>query len=229
MPGRNRLVLLLLLASPLPAMAGSVCFGTPSDGRLQEGVRLPASGPNFGPYSTLGVGMGRTYVHSRVARVVQQSYATLAATMPDRHFVYGESGWAGGGRIRPHRTHQNGLAVDFMVPVKDAIGRSVPLPSNAANKFGYGIEFDGQGRHGEYRIDFEAMAEHLHALRQAADREGIRISRVIFDPDLLPLLQRSRRGALLRKQLHFMPGRAWIRHDEHYHVDFAVACRPLPG
>jgi len=29
--------------------------------------------------------------------------------------------------------------------------------------------------------------------------------------------------------LNFMKGEAWVRHDEHYHVDFAVPCKPLSG
>lgn len=218
--------LAILVTASTGAAADSVCFGTPSHGRLQHGARIPLSGPNFRPYSDLGVQLGRTHAHSRVVRVVKQAYATLEKSMPGRVFVYGESGWAQGGRFRPHRTHQNGLAVDFMVPVLDDSGRSVPLPTRLDNKFGYGIEFDRQGRHGRYRIDYEAIAEHLYAVHAAARREGIAVDRVIFDPALIPALYRTRRGDFIRRQVRFMPGQAWVRHDEHYHIDFGVACRP---
>lgn len=209
--------------------ADSVCFGTPGHGRLENAARIPPSGANFRPYSDLGVRLGRTYAHSRVVRVITGAYGALAKSMPDRTLVYGESGWAQGGRFRPHRTHQNGLAVDFMVPVLDESGRSVPLPSRVDNQFGYAIEFDRQGRHGPYRIDYETIAEHLHAVHAAARREGIAVDRVIFDPALIPALYRTRRGDFIRRQVRFMPGQAWVRHDEHYHVDFAVPCRPLGG
>src|SRR5438874_6126270 len=106
----------------------SVCYGTPSKGALENGVQIPESGPNFSPYSFLGVALGRTYVHSKVAAVIEAAYASLAVSDPAKKHVYGESGWPAGGQIRPHRTHQNGTAVDFMVPVVDATGRSVPFP-----------------------------------------------------------------------------------------------------
>jgi penicillin-insensitive murein endopeptidase len=123
----------------IPALVGaaeSVCYGTTGNGRLEGGVRIPRSGPNFAAYSSLGVALGRTYVHAKVEQVIAAAYASLAASHPEKSFVYGESGWARGGRIRPHRTHQNGLAVDFVVPVLDAGGRSVPLPTGPFNKFG---------------------------------------------------------------------------------------------
>jgi penicillin-insensitive murein endopeptidase len=209
--------------------AESVCYGTASNGRLKDGVPSPESGPNVSAYSALGVAVGRTYVHSKVAAVIGAAYASLATTDPDTKYVYGESGWRGGGRIRPHRTHQNGIAVDFMVPVVDANGRSVPLPTNALNKFGYGIEFDANGRYENLAIDFEAIADHLHALHEAAKRNGIGLSRVIFDTVYLPRLYTTKRGAFIRESIPFMRGEPWIRHDEHYHVDFAVRCRKLPG
>lgn len=37
------------------------------------------------------------------------------------------------------------------------------------------------------------------------------------------------RGAYLRQHPRFMAGKAWVRHDEHYHVDFAVRCKPYKG
>lgn len=231
LPGRLATLagLAILVVASNGLAADSVCFGTPANGRLEDAARIPRSGANFRPYSDLGVQLGRTHAHSRVVRVITQAYATLEKSMPDRVFVYGESGWAQGGRFRPHRTHQNGLAIDFMVPVLDETGRSVPLPTRLDNKFGYGIEFDREGRHGRHRVDYEAIAEHLHALHVAARREGIAVNRVIFDPQLIPALYRTRRGDFIRKQVRFMPGQAWVRHDEHYHVDFGIPCRPLEG
>lgn len=207
----------------------SVCYGTSSNGRLEDGVQIPESGPNFSPYSSLGVALGRTYVHSKVGAVLTAAYASLAASNSDRRYVYGESGWREGGRIGPHRTHRNGTAVDFMVPVLDAEGRSVPLPTSMFNKFGYGIEFDSNGWYETWTIDFEAIADHLHALHEAAKLNGIGISRVIFERAYVPRLYTTRRGAFVRESIPFMQAEPWIRHDEHYHVDFAVPCRPLTG
>jgi penicillin-insensitive murein endopeptidase len=161
--------------------------------------------------------------------VVVAAYAALEQSAPGRVFVYGETGWPSGGRIRPHRTHQNGLSVDFFVPVRDKGGRSVPLPTSVTNRFGYDIEFDQDGRFGEYTIDFEAMAEHLYQLHATAKGRGVGIALVILDPPYLPKLFATTRGPLVRQSLKFMKGAAWVRHDEHYHVDFSVPCKPIGG
>jgi penicillin-insensitive murein DD-endopeptidase len=78
------------------------------------------------PYSVLGIDLGRSHVHSKVQQVLVDACAVLATLHPDKIYVIGESGWSIGGRFKPHRTHQYGLAVDFMVPVLDAQGKSVP-------------------------------------------------------------------------------------------------------
>ena len=227
-PARHALLLLCLAAgSGATASATSVCHGTPGNGRLEAGVPLPESGANFTPYSVLGVTLGRTHAHAKVAAAVGVAYATLERTAKGTMFVYGESGWSSGGRIKPHRTHQNGLSVDFMVPVVDDDGVSVPLPTGVFNRFGYDIEFDAKARSDGLAIDFEAIAEHLHALDAAARAEGIGISRVIFDNAYMPRLLRTRRGAWIGEHVTFMKGEPWVRHDEHYHVDFDVPCRPM--
>jgi penicillin-insensitive murein DD-endopeptidase len=205
----------------------STCFGTPAHGRLENGVKLPSSGSNFLPYSSFGVAAGRTFVHSAVRDVVVTAFGKLEATAPGKVYVYGETGFRSGRRFKPHRTHQNGLSVDFMVPVTDAAGRSVPLPAGISNKFGYDIEFDAAARYGEYAIDFEALAEHLYQLNLAARATGAPITRVIFEQAYLPQLFATRRGSELQKSINFMLGKPWVRHDEHYHVDFALPCRPL--
>jgi len=211
----------------LPSWGASRCFGTVARGRLEEGVALPSDGANFSAYSRLGVTAGRTHVHSTVRDIVVDAYAQLATALPGTVFVYGETGWAEGGRLRPHRSHQNGLSVDFFVPVRNAAGASVPLPTGVTNKLGYSIEFDAAGRFGDLRIDFAAIAEHLFQLAESARRLGAGLAMVIFDPPYLPMLLATPRGAWLREHVNFMKGRAWVRHDEHYHVDFRIACGPL--
>ena len=119
-----------------------------------------------------------------------------------------------------------GLSVDFFVPVRNAAGKSVPLPTGVSNRLGYDIEFDRSAKYGEYSIDFAALAEHLYQLQMAANGRDVGISQVIFDTTFLPRLFATPRGAYLQKNLHFMKGKPWVRHDEHYHVDFAVPCQP---
>jgi penicillin-insensitive murein endopeptidase len=103
----------------------------------------------------------------------------------------------------------------------------VPLPTGPTNRFGYDIEFDAAGRFGEYTIDFVALAEHLQALDVAARARGATIALVILDPRYLPRLFATPQGETLKRTLQFMKRDAWVRHDEHYHVDFALPCKPL--
>jgi len=222
--------LLLCATGVLPGhavAAHSQCYGTVGNGRIENSVKLPTSGRNFTVYSSLGAAAGRTHVHSLVADVILTAYGELAKADPLAVYVYGETGWSSGGRLRPHRTHQNGLSVDFFVPVRNAEGKSVPLPTGVTNKLGYDIEFDKAGRYGEYTIDFPALAEHLYQLQQAARAKGSDLSLVILDPVYLPRLFATARGPHLQKTLPFMKGTPWVRHDEHYHVDFRVPCKPV--
>ncbi|MCM2359327.1 MAG: hypothetical protein NDI77_14350 [Geobacteraceae bacterium] len=69
------------------------------------------------------------------------------------------------------------------------------------------------------------MAEHLLALKKAADLGGVKIWRVIFDNDLQKLLFQTSKGKDLQAQLTFSKKKPWVRHDEHYHIDFIVPCK----
>ena len=213
----------LLALGATSAYGSSTCHGTVNRGSIDGSVQLPAEGANFAAYSTLGVAMGRNHVHSEVSAIILAAYAKLEQAAPGTQYVYGESGNEYGGRLRPHRTHQNGLSVDFFVPVRGKDGHPARLPTPASKRFGYDIEFDSKARYGDYSIDFTAMAEHLYQLDQAARARGHGIAQVIFDTAYLPRLFATPRGGQL-KQLNFMKGKPWVRHDEHYHVDFAIPC-----
>ena len=220
--------ILLLLIVPIAALAEpqSTCYGTTSNGRLANACELPAGGTNYSPYSTVARWLGRTWVHCDVAQVVVLAYDALAESHPEKHYVYGETGFRNGGEFKPHKTHRNGLSVDFMTPVIDADGKSVPLPTSVTNKYGYAIEFDSANRYEDLSIDFEAIAAHLAALKRSANKQGIGIWRVIFDPELQPGLHKTKAWPEI-SDLTFSRKRSWVRHDDHYHVDFALDCRPL--
>lgn len=220
------LAALLAIVFCSQAYAASVCVGTHERGSLIEGVKLPLRGDNYSSYSTLGSLLGRTYVHEEVLKVVLGAYGSLKSTHPEKVFVYGETGFKEGGEFELHKTHRNGLSVDFMVPVLNTQGESLPLPTGFRNKYGYAIEFDRSGRYKNLNIDFSAMASHLEALRVEAARGGVVIKRVIFDPALQSLLFKTPEGRKLKKKLRFTKKQAWVRHDEHYHVDFTIKCKP---
>ncbi len=166
----------------------SICYGTTSNGYLAHGVKLPSKGNNYVSYSSFAEVAGRTYVHSKVRDVIIDAYKHLEIDQPTKIFKYAETGFKEGGAFKPHKTHRNGLSVDFMVPVVNSKGHSVHLPSHLLNQFGYGIEFNKDGKYEDYVIDYQAMAAHLVALDKAAKDRGIGVWRVIFDPQLQPKL-----------------------------------------
>lgn len=202
----------------------SICYGTTSNGYLKNAVRLPESGDNFETYHWLGWMLERTYVHSTVYRIVMDSYEQLSEELPGNVFVYGETGFKEGGQFKPHKTHRNGLSVDFMTPVKRN-GKPDTLPITVFNKFGYDIEFDSHGQYEGYSIDYDALAAHIVALHKAAIKNGVDIWRVIFYPKLQPNLFNTKYGSYLRKNIQFSSKQSWYKHDNHYHVDFSVPCR----
>lgn len=222
------LAALFCLITQVRAQEPSICWGSPQAGRIENAWPLPTEGKNFELYSRVGSIFGRNYVHSQVYQVIVQSFQALSVSDPALRFVIGETGLQYGGQFRPHKTHQNGLSVDFFVPVLDRQSRPSSLPRHLFNRFGYGIEFDKRAHFGEYHIDFEAIAKHLIALKIAADQAGLGIRVVIFDNDFQTMLRATEAGKKLPTTLKFSTKKPWIRHDEHYHIDFELACLPMP-
>ena len=221
------LILFLLPGILLPTILwaeSSKCYGTTSNGSLSNGVKLPQKGTNFVGYSRVASLAGRTYVHSEVKNIVLAAYEALQVEAPDKVYKYAETGSKKGGVFKPHKTHQNGLSVDFMTPVVNKDGKSVHLPTNALNKLGYNIEFDSKNQYKQYNIDFHALAAHIVTLHKSAIENGHDLWRVIFAPELQAGLFKTKYANYLRQHIHFSKKRSWVRHDEHYHVDFDVAC-----
>lgn len=214
-----------MLFLPFMTMAEeSTCFGTTSKGSLENGVKLPSSGRNFESYSSIANMAGRTYVHSVVKEIIVSAYKDLEFEQPDKVYKYAETGFKDGGVFKPHKTHRNGLSVDFMTPVQDATGNSVHLPTHILNKFGYKIEFNQNDEYDGLHIDYEALAGHIVMLHKQSRKQGHDLWRVIFAPELQPHLFKTKYADYLKANINFSRKRSWVRHDEHYHVDFSIPC-----
>ena len=221
-----KLLIVIILLSPLLSRAEtSTCFGTTSNGSLSNGVKLPSAGKNYVSYSRTASLAGRTYVHSTVRDIIVSAYKDLETEQPQKVYKYAETGFKEGGTFKPHKTHKNGLSVDFTTPVKNKNEKSVHLPTNPWNKFGYNIEFDTNDHFKGMYIDYDAMAAHIVALHKQAKKHGHDLRRVIFDPKLQPNLYRTQYAEYLKEHVQFSTKRSWVRHDEHYHVDFDVPCK----
>ncbi len=197
----------------------SKSIGHVANGRIVNSKRMYYRGANFTTYSYLCYLVGRTYVNEKVRDVMLDAYAATAETCPNTTFVVGEIGSRKGGKFLPHRTHQNGLSVDFMSPLLKH--KKAYRNSHLFNLWGYRREFDDNGKAGNIELDYETMAKHLYALQQATKAKGMVIQKVIFDPVLRPYLLKTEYGPKIKK-LPFTKNRVVVRHDDHYHVDFGV-------
>lgn len=219
-------IIFYLLLFPVHLLAEtSTCYGTTSKGKLLNGVQLPKEGNNYIGYSSVARLAGRTYVHSSTKNIIVKAYKKLETEQPNKVYKYAETGFKEGGEFKPHKTHRNGLSVDFMTPVINKDGKSVHLPTHPLNKFGYNIEFDKNGKYEGLSIDYEALAAHIVILHKEAKILGFDLWRVIFDPKLQPNLFKTKYGAYLKSNIQFSKKPSWVRHDEHYHVDFSIPCK----
>jgi murein endopeptidase len=103
----------------------SRALGTPADGRLVRGVRLPASGPQFFTWDPLlhrrpdrpGRRWGTDFLVRAVLRVVDE-FAAAHPSAP--RLGIGDLSRRQGGPFGPrHVSHQNGLDVDVYYPRAD--------------------------------------------------------------------------------------------------------------
>ncbi|MDH5547431.1 MAG: hypothetical protein OEZ43_17750 [Gammaproteobacteria bacterium] len=53
------------------------------------------------------------------------------------------------------------------------------------------------------------------------------LHRVLFKPDLQAQLYASSHGNFIFRHIRIQEKKSWVRHDEHYHVDFDIACEPM--
>lgn len=222
------LLTLLFSCSPLPKGSGkSTAKGSVGKGELINGRRFPYKGNNYRYFSPVSFAFfNRAWVHEKVLKITLEAYAALEKTHPDRQFLLMECSKKHGGRMRPHRTHQNGTSIDFGTPL---MKKGKPHHNDRhRGLMHYAMRFDEHGvlkRNKNIRIDFETMGEHLLALEKAARKEGMYIKKVIFKIDLKDDFFKSKAGRKVKKKgIYFakkLPKNVDNVHDDHYHVDFA--------
>ncbi|MEN0049851.1 MAG: hypothetical protein AAF806_22510, partial [Bacteroidota bacterium] len=132
-----------------------------------------------------------------------------------------------GGKMLLHRTHQNGLSVDFMVPKKRGEQQSKWL--DWLGLWHYLLEFTDDGRskiNKNIEIDFETMGKHILALDRAARKNGLKINKVILKIELKDDFYATESGKKVKqKGIYFARSLSDIVnrvHDDHYHIDFEI-------
>lgn len=207
--------------------AASISSGTVSNGSLKNGRIFPFKGPNFIYFDSASYLDKHAFTHERVHRAVLETYKRFETILPEFEFGLMECSNEHGGKIWPHRTHQNGLSVDFMSPLlKNG------APNTDFNTTGlphYLMDFDENGVYTEnpaYAIDFNLVAQHILTLNEEAKKQGLKIDKVILKIDLKDNLFATEYGKKLQTSgIYFATKLSDLidsLHDDHYHVDFGL-------
>jgi len=199
--------------------------GTVSNGKLINGKLMPYRGENFSYFDQESYLNSRAFVNGKVKLAVLETYSALQKEFPGRKFVIMECSNKHGGPIFPHRTHQNGLSIDFMVPLLKDGKPYYGLDSLGASH--YGLDFDAEGKYTEDKsisIDFELAARHMLLLEKELRRQGLKIGKVILKLELKDELFATASGKELKKLgIYFAQNLDVLinsLHDDHYHIDF---------
>lgn len=195
--------------------APSTTHGDDRAGSITHGHPVPPWGRGYTTYSFVGSALGRQSVH----RAVRDTWLAAAASAArgDRVYVLAETAWPSGGDFWPHRSHQRGLSIDVMTPLRDGSGGACSPPSWPWTALGYANELDDDGRLGDATIDAGDLARLLCALVREAPAHGARVRRVILAEEFRGRVARTAECAL---DPLWETRPVWVRHDEHFHVDF---------
>ena len=199
--------------------------GTVSNGSLANGKLMPYNGENFTYFDDESYLAGRAFTSQEVKETILMSYQSMQLLSPKRHFYLMELSNEKGGKIYPHRTHQNGLSVDFMMPM---LKEGEPYYGlDTLGKSHYLLSFNEKGEYSqdlEIKVDFDLIALHILELNRAAKLQGLKISKVIIKIEYKDELFATSNGKLLQKSnIYIVKGLTPLinhLHDDHYHIDF---------
>lgn len=192
---------------------------------MTNGKLIPFYGNNFSYFDKGSYLNGRGYVNSNLLTTILDSYKNLELSDSNRHFKIMESANKEGGKLYPHRTHQNGLSVDFMMPLIKENKPYYKLDSLGTSH--YLLSFNDNGEYSNdtsVKVDFNLIAKHILLLNKKAKKEGLKIKKVIIKTEYKDALYTTEYGRKLKKSDVYIVKRLSkminALHDEHYHIDF---------
>ncbi len=204
----------------------SVSTGTVANGGLVNGKLMPYRGENFQYFDSISYMSGRAFCHQDVRKTIVETYDLLRQSCPGRVFQLMECSNQCGGSMFPHQTHQNGLSIDFMMPLQKSDEPFYDLDNLGADH--YWLKFDNNGRYEKdksVQIDFETVAIHLLLLNNVARKYGLKVSKVIIKIELKDELFSGLNGKKLESSDIYVVQKLNPiinnLHDDHFHVDFS--------
>lgn len=209
------------------SLKNSISKGVPGNGSLVNGKTFPYTGNNFHYFSKESYVKERAFLNHRVKALVLESYQDLQEQSPEQKFGIMECSKKNGGKISGHRTHQNGLSIDFMSQ-KNRNNQSYYGLDHIGAKH-YLLAFNNQGElisDTSVKIDFEMMGQHILALHKKAKKHHLKVKKVILKKELKDDLYKNSSGTEIKKKEIYitmnLPSKINEAHDDHYHIDFEV-------
>lgn len=204
----------------------SKSIGKVNNGSIENAWLIPRKGENFKYSGWFGYYvLGRAYTHSDIYTAILDSYGELEKLTPGIKYMYMEAAGKNGGRLWPHKTHQNGMSVDFMTPLEK--NGKQKLLYDRIGMFRYLMNFDKSGKaniNSKVSIDFELVALHILTLEKHARKNNLRIKKVILSTHLRDDLFKTKYGQQLKNSgIYFtrnLTPKLNKLHDDHYHIDF---------
>jgi len=200
-------------------------IGTVSKGKLNHGKLFPFYGDNFSYFDSRSYLNHRAFTSDAVLSTILASYQDMKSIADKRHFYLMELSNKEGGQIYPHRTHQNGLSADFMMPMLKDNAPYIGLDTLGIDH--YWLKFNNKGEYSEdksVKVDFELIAKHILNLEKNARKNGLKISKVIIKIEFKDELFSSAAGQRLKNSgIYVVQNLSKLIndiHDDHYHIDF---------
>lgn len=225
------LILIPLLISCKSHTKGkSVSIGKVNNGSLKNGVKFSYKGENYSYFSSTSYFiLNRSYVHEKVRAVTLNAYRNLNKRFPSQKWGVMECSRKHGGKMKPHRTHQNGTSIDFMTPMKWVKSNKQYRWKAHLGVWHYLLTFDKDGylnKRKKVQIDFDMIANHILELNREAKKQGLTIKKVLLKINLKDNLFKSKAGKKLKKTgiyfAKYLTPMVDNMHDDHYHVDFGI-------
>lgn len=197
----------------------SISVGTSSNGTIENSRRLSFRS-GYSTYSYLGFLAGRTYVHHQLKDVLIETYQMLEEKHPNRTFVIGDCGLKYGGPISFHKEKQNGLQVDFLLPLNED---DAPYKGgNLLNSWDYKLVIDDDGSFEGKNVDLGALASHVTTLQSVSAKHGLVIKEVRMNPTIKKALLGKKLASLLKNVLGRSIKKENSKSPAYYTVTFEV-------
>ncbi len=204
----------------------SVSVGSPNNGSLLHGQKLPATGTGFlqnpnRPNPEAGYGT------EELTTELTDAASQVHAQLPGGELVINDISLPNGGPIRHHGSHQSGRDADVLFYIVDRTGEPMPSKGVPLDKRGYGWDFKELMDPKDdvfVKLDAPRTWRLVRALAEHPDSSLQRI--FVVEHVRALLLQEARRTHTPRRlieragDLMCQPA---VAHDDHFHFRFFCA------